>query len=79
MVSHPTIPTVGGTVTRHETYAKILHHLGEIQSLCAVMAHLHNTEDNSVDHLLAKGWLGMSELFRKIQFQITALAQRRLQ
>ncbi len=73
-----TIPTIGGVATRSESYTKLLHHLIECQELCAVMAHLHNTEDNNMDHLLAKGWLGMSELFKRIQHQVTELAMGKL-
>jgi hypothetical protein len=72
------IPTIGGRATRSEVYTKLLHHLIEVQELCAVMAHLHNTESNKMDQLLAKGWLGMSELFKKIQHQVTDLAMGKL-
>lgn len=72
------IPTIGGVPSRSEVYLKLIHHIDEAQSLCAIMAHLHNTEDNSMDRLLAKGWLGMSELFRKIRHQITELASNKL-
>ncbi len=73
-----TIPTIGGVATRSETYTKLLHHLIECQEMCAVMAHLHNTEDNKMDQLLAKGWLGMSELFKRMQHQVTELATGKL-
>lgn len=77
-ISHPTIPTVAGQLSRAETYMKLLHHLGECQSLCAVMSHLHNTEDHDVDRLIAKAWIEMSELFRRQAIGVTQLAQRRL-
>lgn len=70
--------TKGGVVTREETYTKLMWHLREIQDAAAVMAHLHNTETNHMDQLLAKGWLGMSELFKMMQHQVTQLAQRKL-
>ena len=73
-----TIPTKGGLATRSESYTKLLHHLIECQELCAVMSHLHNTEDNNMDKLLAKGWLGMSELFKRMQHQVTELAMGKL-
>ena len=72
------IPTIGGVATRSETYTKLLHHLIEIQELCAVMAHLHNTEGNHVDETLAHGWLGMSELFKRMQDKVTQLAMGKL-
>lgn len=77
-ISHPTIPTVAGQLSRAETYMKLLHHLGECQSLCAVMSHLHNTEDNPADLLIARAWIEMSEKFRRTTTGITQLAQRRL-
>lgn len=74
-----TIPTFGGVPTRGETYTKLMHHLAEVQELCAVMSHLHNTEDNEMDKLLAKGWLGASELFKRLQWQIRELGKGKLQ
>lgn len=73
------IPTIGGVPTTGETYSKLLHHLRECQELCAVMGHLLNTEDSHMDGLLAKGWLGMSELMGEITKKVTALAMRKLQ
>ena len=72
------IPTIGGIATRGETYSKLLHHLHEAQSLAAIMSHLHNTEDNPMDHLLAKGWLGVAELLRVMAHNVTRMAMRRL-
>jgi hypothetical protein len=71
--------TIGGQITRGELYAKIMDHLREIQDSCCMMAHLHNTEHNDMDKLLAKGWLGMAEMFRLVQFKVTKLAQNKLQ
>lgn len=71
--------TLGGQVTRGETYAKMLDHMRELQDCAAVMAHLHNTEGNDMDKLLAKGWLGISEMFRLIEHKVTALAMGKLQ
>lgn len=73
-----TIPTIGGVATTGETYTKLLHHIRECQELSAVMGHLHNTENNSMDHTLAKGWIGMSELFGRIAIQTTKLAMKKL-
>ncbi len=72
------IPTFAGQATRSETYTKLLHHLIECQELCAVMGHLHRTEDGKKDELLAHGWLGMSELFKRMQSQVTDLAMGNL-
>lgn len=71
--------TEAGRPTRGILYAQISEKLREIQELTAMMAHLHQTEDNHMDKLLAKGWLGMSEMFKLIQRKITDLAMGRLQ
>ena len=71
--------TFAGHVTRGETYAKILDLLDQLTDQCAVMAHLHNTESNDADKLLAKGWLGIVELMQRARHVITNLAARRLQ
>ena len=72
-------PTIGGVVTRGEAYTKLLYHMREAQELCAVMAHLHNTESNQMDSLLAKGWLGMEQLVKRMCDQLTNLAMKKLQ
>lgn len=71
--------TIGGQVTRSEVYLKLLDHVREAQDCAALMAHLHNTESNDMDKLLAKGWLGVSEMFKLAAFQITELAKNKLQ
>lgn len=71
--------TIGGQVTRSEVYLKLLDHVREAQDCAALMSHLHNQEDSSVDKVLAKGWLGMSEMFKLAAFQITELAKNKLQ
>lgn len=72
------IETVGGQPSRSATYLKILDLIRELESQCAVMAHLHNTEGNDMDKILARGWLGMSELFNRAATQITRLAMNKL-
>ena len=74
-----TIPTFAGQPTRGETFAKLIHHLDEVRELCAVMSHLHRTEDNSIDALLAQGWLGMAELFLRIRQRVVEMGKGRLQ
>jgi hypothetical protein len=73
------IPTFGGIATRGETYTKLLYHIREAQELAAVMGHLHNTENSDVDKVLAKGWLGISQLFGRLATQTTNLAMRKMQ
>lgn len=66
--------TIGGQVTRGETYSKLLHHLSEAEDCMQVMGHLHQTEDTDKDRLLAHGWRGMAELIQRLRTQITKLA-----
>ena len=68
-----------GIPTRGETYVQLLEHLIKAQECCAMMSHLHNTEDAHMDKLLARGWLGIAELLRQMQHKITLMAQGRLQ
>jgi hypothetical protein len=65
--------------TRGETYSLLLHHIRMAEEQSAMMAHLHNTEGNSKDQLLAKGWLTVSEAFRVMAIKVTSLAKGRLQ
>lgn len=65
--------------TRGEAYSKLLHHLQEAQNQAAMLAHLHNTEISPMDKLLARGWLGISEMLRAAQHKITEMAMGRLQ
>lgn len=64
--------------TRGETYAKLLEYIHMAEEQAAMMAHLHNTEANDKDRLLAKGWLVVSEAFRVMAVKVTHLAQGRL-
>lgn len=73
------IETIGGQATRGETFSHLLHHLDEARECCAIMAHLHNTEGNDADKLLARGWLGIAELLQKMRHQVTQLAMKRMQ
>lgn len=68
-------PTRAGQVTRGECFSKLLHHLDEAANMCAVISHLHNTEDSNKDKLHAKGWLGIVELIKRMRHQIVQLAR----
>jgi hypothetical protein len=65
-----TVPTEG------ETYAKMMHHLREVQDCCATLAHITRANDESV---VANGWLHFSEYFKKVQQSVTKLAMKGLQ
>ena len=70
--------THAGLPTHSLIYSQLLEKLIECQELCAMKAHLHNTEGNDMDKTLAKGWLGMTELMKRMQYQITELAKNKL-
>lgn len=65
--------------TRGDTFAKLLEHLRLAQEDAAMLAHLHNTEGNDMDKLLAKGWLGVSELLKRQCHVITQQAMKGFQ
>ena len=62
--------------TQGECYAKILEHLRKAQEDSAMMAHLLQANDSTK---LAIAWLAVSENFKKMQHQLTKLAQGQLQ
>jgi hypothetical protein len=70
---------VAGVVTHGETFNKLNETLIECEELCAVLAHLHATEDSPKDRLLATGWRGVSQLMYRIRAQVIKLAQGRMQ
>lgn len=71
--------TIGGNVSRSMVYAKLTDHLREAADCAAIMGHLHQTEGNDMDKVLAKGWLGIHELILRLTAQITKLAANKLQ
>lgn len=71
--------TTAGLPTIAENYSQMLEYLRRLQELAAMNAHLLNTEDGHMDRLLAKGWLGTGELFKRMEHTITLMAQGRLQ
>lgn len=64
--------------SRGEVFHRLIDHIKQLIDCCALMAHLHNTEGSDKDKKLAVGWLMMSELFKKLQHQVTLLGQGRL-
>lgn len=71
--------THAGRPSRGLTYSKLCDALREAQDCSAMMAHLHNTEGNDADKVLARGWLGVEELLKRLVHQITDLAAQKLQ
>lgn len=64
--------------SRGEVFSRMLHHAREFQSCASMMAHLHNTEGNDTDKAMARGWLMIEELLRKLIHKITLMGQGRL-
>lgn len=71
--------TIGGQVTRGETFAKLLDHLREAEECCYVISHLHNTEDANNDRLLATGWRGVGQMLELVRSRVTKMAAGKLQ
>ena len=67
------IPTSG------ESYAKLLEHLRLAQEDAAMLAHLRNAEGDDKGKLIAKGWLGVSEMLKMLGYKVTEMAKGRLQ
>lgn len=64
--------------TRGEEYTKVIEHLIKAQESCNMLAHLENAQGNT-GTLIAKGWLGIAELLRKMQHQVIQIAKGKLQ
>ena len=71
--------TLGGIATKDEAYRKLIWHLEEAQNQALVIGHLHNTEDDNLSKLLAKGWYGVGEMLAMTREQIRQLAMKRMQ
>jgi len=64
--------------TRSEKYLELIEHLRKAQEASAMMAHLENAQGQT-GTLLAKGWLGISELMKQIIYKVTELTKGTLQ
>lgn len=71
--------TFGGTVTHESLFTRMKDSLERLQDDCCLKSHLHNTEDNPQDKLLAKGWLAIAEMMKLVDYQITAMATGKIQ
>lgn len=54
-------------------------HLEEAENQALVIGHFHNTEDDNMSKLTAKGWYGVGEMLKMTREQIRQLAMRRMQ
>jgi len=78
MVSHK-YSTIGGTHTRGEAFAQLIHHLSEAADFAAMLSHLHNTESGAHDALIATGWRGVHQMLLLVRDKITLMAKRSFQ
>lgn len=67
------IPTIS------EEYAKMMEHLRLAQESSYMLAHLVRAQGGSKDNAIADGWFSVGELLKRMLFQVTQLAQGRLQ
>ena len=63
------VPTFG------DEYSQLMEHLRRCEEHAAMIAHLHNANDNRG---LAIAWLQVSENFKKTQHTLTKLAMGKL-
>ena len=71
--------TIGGVVTKGETFSLLLHHLDMARDQMLVMSHLHKTEDSNKDDLRAKGWAAMAEMHKLIRHKVVEMAKGSIQ
>lgn len=71
--------TQGGLPTPALMYEQLMDHLRQAQENALMLSHLVHTEDAIKDKAMASGWMAIAELFRRVQIQVTTLAQGRLQ
>lgn len=64
--------------TQSEEFSKLLHHLAECQSTAAMLAHLTRAQGSRKDSAVADGWISVSELLKRLQYQVTLIAQGKL-
>lgn len=60
--------------TKSEEYIKLIEHLRKAQEACAMLAHLNNADGDKMGGLLARGWLGVEEMLKKMLHRVTELA-----
>lgn len=71
--------TLAGRPTKGLVFAQLIEQLRLAQEAAALLGHLHNTEDNQMDKILAHGWLGISELLKRLTHRVTEMAKGSLQ
>jgi hypothetical protein len=71
--------TIAGLPTVGLTYARLHERLIGCQEDCAMISHLVRAEGSgSKNAALADGWHALSEMFKRVEHQVTMLATKRL-
>ena len=65
--------------TKGEIFYKLIEHLRLAQEDAAMLAHLNNADGDKMGGVIAKGWLGISELIEKMVYHVTQLATKGFQ
>ena len=66
--------------TQGEAFSKLIYHLDEMANQAATLAHLTRAQANTgKDRAMAEGWIAVTEMMKRMRFQITKLAQGKLQ
>ena len=69
-----------GTPTHGEVFAKLIEDIAHAQEGCAMLGHLTRAQSSSAkDKALADGWIALSELFKRVNYQVIELAKGKLQ
>lgn len=71
--------TQAGLPTLGLCFARIHERLIQIQEDCAMAAHLTRAQGGRKDNALADGWVAVSEMMKRVDYQVTQLAKARLQ
>ena len=68
------------SLTQGEVFARLTDRLRQVQEDAATLAHLtRSMSSSSKDHAIADGWIAVSEMFKRINYQVIRLGQGKLQ
>lgn len=68
------------TPTHGEVFAKLIEDLAHAQEGCAMLGHLRRAEGQSTkDVAVADGWLAVSEMIKRMNYQVIKLGSGKLQ
>lgn len=67
------------TPTQGEEFAKLLDLMHKSQDSCYMLSHLTRAQGSSKDIAIADGWMAIGEMYKRLIWQVTQLAQGHLQ